>query len=122
MICCRFGEGFHFDESHVQVAQALLLVEERTGQKFGDVTNPLLVSVRSGARASMPGMMDRPSLWPSFVVLCMSLRNEAPSKQAVAELEPSKEGDPLLRSCSGFAFCPLNGFARGMAKEENWER
>ncbi|CAJ1372314.1 unnamed protein product [Effrenium voratum] len=41
-----------------QVAQALLLVEERTGQKFGDVTNPLLVSVRSGARASMPGMMD----------------------------------------------------------------
>ena len=30
----------------------------RTGRKFGDATNPLLVSVRSGARASMPGMMD----------------------------------------------------------------
>ena len=33
-------------------------MEEITGKKFGDRTNPLLVSVRSGARASMPGMMD----------------------------------------------------------------
>ncbi|NCB64327.1 MAG: pyruvate, phosphate dikinase, partial [Clostridia bacterium] len=33
-------------------------VEERTGKRFGDPENPLLVSVRSGARASMPGMMD----------------------------------------------------------------
>ncbi|CAE7299109.1 ppdK [Symbiodinium sp. CCMP2456] len=41
-----------------QVAKALALVESRTGRKFGDATNPLLVSVRSGARASMPGMMD----------------------------------------------------------------
>ena len=32
--------------------------DRRTGRKFGDATNPLLVSVRSGARASMPGMMD----------------------------------------------------------------
>ena len=39
----------------VQVAKALNLVESRTGRKFGDSTNPLLVSVRSGARASMPG-------------------------------------------------------------------
>ncbi|OLQ04924.1 Pyruvate, phosphate dikinase [Symbiodinium microadriaticum] len=41
-----------------QVTNALALVETRTGRKFGDATNPLLVSVRSGARASMPGMMD----------------------------------------------------------------
>ncbi|CAE7722568.1 ppdK, partial [Symbiodinium necroappetens] len=41
-----------------QVTKALALVETRTGRKFGDATNPLLVSVRSGARASMPGMMD----------------------------------------------------------------
>ncbi|CAE7263660.1 ppdK [Symbiodinium natans] len=41
-----------------QVAQSLALVEARTGRKFGDASNPLLVSVRSGARASMPGMMD----------------------------------------------------------------
>ncbi|NNU15345.1 pyruvate, phosphate dikinase [Parvularcula sp. ZS-1/3] len=41
-----------------QVDAALAKVEEVTGKKFGDTTNPLLVSVRSGARASMPGMMD----------------------------------------------------------------
>jgi pyruvate,orthophosphate dikinase len=40
------------------VLAALRRVERRTGKKFGDVKNPLLVSVRSGAPASMPGMMD----------------------------------------------------------------
>jgi len=41
-----------------QIAAALAQVEKETGKKFGDAANPLLVSVRSGARASMPGMMD----------------------------------------------------------------
>jgi pyruvate,orthophosphate dikinase len=41
-----------------QVNDALKALEGRTGKKFGDVRNPLLVSVRSGSRASMPGMMD----------------------------------------------------------------
>jgi len=41
-----------------QVERALAQVGRITGKKFGDATNPLLVSVRSGARASMPGMMD----------------------------------------------------------------
>ena len=41
-----------------QVGDALALVERSTGKTFGDPANPLLVSVRSGARASMPGMMD----------------------------------------------------------------
>lgn len=41
-----------------QVKEALEWVENYTGKKFGDVNNPLLFSVRSGARASMPGMMD----------------------------------------------------------------
>lgn len=41
-----------------QVAGALAQLEETSGKKFGDPANPLLVSVRSGARASMPGMMD----------------------------------------------------------------
>ena len=41
-----------------QVAEALRKVESQTGKAFGDASNPLLVSVRSGARASMPGMMD----------------------------------------------------------------
>ena len=46
------------DEIIAQVEQGLKKLEEMTGKKFGDKTNPLLVSVRSGARASMPGMMD----------------------------------------------------------------
>jgi pyruvate,orthophosphate dikinase len=41
-----------------QVLAAILDVESKTGKKFGDDANPLLFSVRSGARASMPGMMD----------------------------------------------------------------
>jgi pyruvate,orthophosphate dikinase len=41
-----------------QIQTALALLEERMGQKLGDVKNPLLVSVRSGAKFSMPGMMD----------------------------------------------------------------
>ncbi len=41
-----------------QVNDALRALEGRTGKKFGDPANPLLVSVRSGSRASMPGMMD----------------------------------------------------------------
>ena len=41
-----------------EVAANLIAVEELMGKKFGDPQNPLLVSVRSGARASMPGMMD----------------------------------------------------------------
>jgi len=41
-----------------EVAASLKRIEKEMGAKFGDVSNPLLVSVRSGARASMPGMMD----------------------------------------------------------------
>ncbi len=42
----------------IQAEEALAKMEKLTGKKFGDVTNPLLVSVRSGARRSMPGMME----------------------------------------------------------------
>ncbi len=45
-------------ELREQVETALRQLEQRIGAKFGDAGNPLLVSVRSGARASMPGMMD----------------------------------------------------------------
>ncbi len=41
-----------------QIYQKLAQIEKMTGKKFGDASNPLLVSVRSGARVSMPGMMD----------------------------------------------------------------
>lgn len=46
------------EEIKEQIFEALKLLEQQQGKKFGDVKNPLLVSVRSGARASMPGMMD----------------------------------------------------------------
>ena len=45
-------------EIKAEITQYIAKLEEITGKKFGDKENPLLVSVRSGARASMPGMMD----------------------------------------------------------------
>ena len=46
------------DEVQAQIMEYIAKMEEINGKKFGDLKNPLLVSVRSGARASMPGMMD----------------------------------------------------------------
>ncbi len=46
------------DDIQGQIMEYIVKMEEITGKKFGDLENPLLVSVRSGARASMPGMMD----------------------------------------------------------------
>lgn len=59
-ICTHFyAEGGKLpDWVRPKVLEALARVENKIGKKFGDVKNPLLVSVRSGARASMPGMMD----------------------------------------------------------------
>src|SRR5262252_9987033 len=59
-VCTHFYKnGRKYPESlRADVEQALTRVEEIVGAKFGDAKNPLLVSVRSGARASMPGMMD----------------------------------------------------------------
>jgi pyruvate,orthophosphate dikinase len=59
-ICTHFNEGGGKLPEWVRpaVMEAMAKVENRIGKKFGDVNNPLLVSVRSGARASMPGMMD----------------------------------------------------------------
>ncbi len=59
-VCSEFyKQGEQLPEAvRSQVTEALARVEEKIGKKFGDAKNPLLVSVRSGARASMPGMMD----------------------------------------------------------------
>ena len=46
------------DEIKADIFKYMGILEEQTGKKFGDIENPLLVSVRSGARQSMPGMMD----------------------------------------------------------------
>ena len=52
------GQEYTFNLIKEEVAKAVELIEELTGTKWGDKENPCLVSVRSGARASMPGMMD----------------------------------------------------------------
>ncbi len=59
-ICARFYANSEKLPEPVkdEVLSALRVLAERTGRIFGDGTNPLLLSVRSGARASMPGMMD----------------------------------------------------------------
>jgi len=59
--CCThyYSNGNSYpSDLKAQVAEALAAVEKQTAKRFGDPANPLLVSVRSGARASMPGMMD----------------------------------------------------------------
>ena len=52
------GKDFAIDMIKAEVEAAVFAVEEMMGSKFGDKENPCLLSVRSGARASMPGMMD----------------------------------------------------------------
>ena len=64
------------DEIMSQIEEYIVKMEEITGKKFGDKTNPLLVSVRSGARASMPGMMD--------TILNLGLNEEV--VEAIAEM------------------------------------
>ncbi len=58
--CTKYYEDGREINSEIrkQIDEYIVKMEEMTGKKFGDKKNPLLVSVRSGARASMPGMMD----------------------------------------------------------------
>lgn len=60
-VCTEYytdGPDKVMENLHDEITQAIKGVEELMNSKFGDTTNPLLVSVRSGSRASMPGMMD----------------------------------------------------------------
>ena len=68
------------DEIMAQIMEYIVKMEEITGKKFGDLENPLLVSVRSGARASMPGMMD--------TILNLGLNED------VVEVMAKKSGNP----------------------------
>ncbi|MBQ8732380.1 MAG: pyruvate, phosphate dikinase [Oscillospiraceae bacterium] len=68
------------DDIQAQIMENIVKMEEITGKKFGDKENPLLVSVRSGARASMPGMMD--------TILNLGLNEE------VVETMAKKSGNP----------------------------
>ena len=58
--CTKYYEDGEVLNSEIEneIYETLKKLEEKTGKEFGNTTNPLLVSVRSGARASMPGMMD----------------------------------------------------------------
>ena len=68
------------DEIQAEIMEYIGKLEEVTGKKFGDLHNPLLVSVRSGARASMPGMMD--------TILNLGLNDE------VTRIMAKKSGNP----------------------------
>ena len=68
------------DDIQAQIFEYIGKMEEITGKKFGDLENPLLVSVRSGARASMPGMMD--------TILNLGLNEQ------VVEVIAKKSGNP----------------------------
>ena len=80
--CTQYYEdGRHInDEIKGQIMDYIAKMEKITGKKFGDKENPLLVSVRSGARASMPGMMD--------TILNLGLNEE------VVETLAAKSGNP----------------------------
>ena len=58
--CTKYYEDGELLDTSIEneIYESLKKLEEKTGKEFGSTTNPLLVSVRSGARASMPGMMD----------------------------------------------------------------
>ena len=68
------------DEIQAEIMEYIEKMEQLTGKKFGDQENPLLVSVRSGARASMPGMMD--------TILNLGLNED------VVEVMAKKSGNP----------------------------
>ena len=80
--CTQYYEDGEMINADIQaeIMENIIKMEEITGKKFGDLENPLLVSVRSGARASMPGMMD--------TILNLGLNEE------VVEVVAAKSGNP----------------------------
>ena len=71
------------DEIMAQAMEGVKKMEEINGKKFGDLKNPLLVSVRSGARASMPGMMD--------TILNLGLNDEVVAAMIAGNSDPAFE-------------------------------
>ena len=71
------------DEIMAQTMEGVAKMEEINGKKFGDLKNPLLVSVRSGARASMPGMMD--------TILNLGLNDEVVNAMIAGNPDPAFE-------------------------------
>ncbi|SOB78520.1 pyruvate phosphate dikinase [Sphingomonas guangdongensis] len=90
-MCTRYYEegGAFPDSLRDEVADGLAHIEEITGKRFGDAADPLLVSVRSGARASMPGMMD--------TVLNLGLNDRTVEGLAAASGDPRFAWDSYRR-------------------------
>ena len=95
------------DEIMAQTMEGVKWMEEVNGKKFGDLKNPLLVSVRSGARASMPGMMD--------TILNLGLNDDVVAAMIAGNPDPALNsryrircfrcfwaGVPALRRCRSF--------------------
>src|SRR5580693_2992038 len=104
--------NFFYDHAHKYpkgltegVAKSVARVENALGRKFGDAKNPLLVSVRSGARVSMPGMMD--------TVLNLGLTDE--TVKGLAEIS----GNPRFAWDSYRRFCQMFGDVVLKLKPEN---
>ncbi len=90
-MCTRYyAEGQSFPESvRAEVGEGVAHIEAVTGKKFGDAADPLLVSVRSGARVSMPGMMD--------TVLNLGLNDETVVGLAASSGDPRFAWDSYRR-------------------------
>jgi pyruvate,orthophosphate dikinase len=96
-MCARFyeeGEAFP-DALREEVADGLAHIEAITGKRFGDPADPLLVSVRSGARVSMPGMMD--------TVLNLGLNDQSVEGLAAASGDPRFAWDSYRRFIQMYA-------------------
>ena len=96
-MCARYyaeGEAFP-DEVRAEVGEGLAHIEAVTGKSFGDAADPMLVSVRSGARVSMPGMMD--------TVLNLGLNDETVQGLAAASGDPRFAWDSYRRFIQMYA-------------------
>ncbi len=110
-VCTRFyAEGERYPEGlEEQVEVALAAVEAAVGKRFGGETDPLLVSVRSGARVSMPGMMD--------TVLNLGLNDRTVEALAESSGDRRFAFDSYRRFVQMFADVAL-GVDRGLFEEE----
>ena len=95
--CTKYYEDYEnlSDDVVEEIFENLKKLEEKTGKKFGDKENPLLVSVRSGARASMPGMMD--------TVLNLGLNDEVAESFSTVTNNPRFVYDSYRRFIQMFA-------------------
>jgi len=108
--CVRYlkhGGGFS-EELRSTVAKALEHIEKSVGKRFGDAADPLLVSVRSGARVSMPGMMD--------TVLNLGLNDETVEGLAAASGDPRFAWDSYRRFIQMYSDVVL-GLDHGLFEE-----